>query len=90
VVARVNCSEQTLSDHQCHFFKTLASNSGIYVPTLFSNSFLKSINGIALYSKVFEIIFKDPFEFSQPRVFAPLQNFPKALLLINKPLLQGF
>jgi hypothetical protein len=69
--------------------KLLPSTLGYTSPPYFQTYFFKSINGIALHFKVFGIIFKDPFECFQPRVFAPLQSFPKALLLINKPLLQG-
>jgi hypothetical protein len=48
-----------------------------YSSSSFSNSFLKAIIGIISYSKVFEDIFKILFECSQPRVFAPLQGFPR-------------
>jgi hypothetical protein len=41
--------------------------------------FEKKFNGIASHSKIFEDIFflKSHFECSQPRVFAPLQGFPR-------------
>jgi hypothetical protein len=39
-----------------------------------------------MFSKTFS---KSHFEFSYPRVFAPLQSFPKAMMLITRPLAQG-
>jgi hypothetical protein len=57
--------------------KTNLSPTPGYASSSFSNSFLKSIIGIISYSKVFKDIFEISFECSQPRVFAPLQGYPR-------------
>jgi hypothetical protein len=87
VVAQINCSERTLSDHQC-LLKTTNSFILHESSSLFQKPFLKTFQWSRYYSKVFEDIFKKSFECSHPRVFGSTRGFPKALLLINKPLLQ--
>jgi hypothetical protein len=88
VVARVNCSERTLSDHQC-LLKTTISFILHGSSPLVQKSFLKTFQWSRCYSKVFEDIFKKLLECSHPRVFGSTRRLPRALLLTNKPLLQG-
>jgi hypothetical protein len=88
VVARINCFEQTLSDHQC-LLKTTNSFILHESSPLVQKQFSKTFQWSRCYSKVFKDIFKKSFECSHPRLFGSTRRFPKAVLLINKPLLQG-
>jgi hypothetical protein len=83
VVARVNCSERTLSDHQCHKKKTTIS----FVLHFGKNHFLKHSSGVGTTPRFSEAFYKLSLSIPIPRVLAPLEGLSKALLLINKPLL---
>jgi hypothetical protein len=60
VVAQVNCSERTLSDHQCHL-----KNYQLLYPPFVQKPFLKTFQWGRHYPKVFERIFEIFFECSQ-------------------------
>jgi hypothetical protein len=78
VVARINCSERTLSDHQCLLKTTISFILHGSSPLVQKPFFLKTFQWSKYYSKVFEDIFKKLFECSHPRVFGSTRGFPRA------------
>jgi hypothetical protein len=82
VVARVNCSERTLSDHQCHL-KTTNSFILHLLKTIFENISV----GVSTTPRFLKAFSKLSLSVPYPRVLAPLEGLSRALLLINKPLL---
>jgi hypothetical protein len=85
VVARVNFSERTPSDHQCH----LKNHHLLVLQFDIKTIFLKSLQWGKCYPKVFGKHFcKLYLSVPSPRVLAPLESLSKALLLTNMPPLQ--
>jgi hypothetical protein len=68
VVAWVNCSERTLSDHQCHLKTT---NS--FLLHLLKNHFWKHFSGVGNTPRFLKAFSKFSLSVPNPRVLAPLE-----------------